>query len=213
MGSRGSAAAEFCNWRRVAILAGLLCLVAGLLIWRCDPALDRAIHMTLLVQPGAGLSRMLIGLTNLGGGTAMIPLGLGACALLLWRGERGAALWLFATVASGRIVVEAAKHVFDRPRPPAGDWLTRVDSYSMPSSHSAGTMLTLLAICAAFGASARWRFAALAFAVAIGATRIVLGVHWPSDVLAGWGFALLWMGAAIRWMPQASFSGVPYRPR
>ena len=131
----------------------------------------------------------------------MLPFGLAACVVLLWRGERRNAVWLFASVASGRIIVELAKLAGHRPRPPAGDWLTRVDSLSMPSSHSAGAMLTALAICAAFDAWPRWWAAALTFALAIGGTRVTLGVHWPSDVLAGWGFGLLWATGAMRWLP------------
>jgi undecaprenyl-diphosphatase len=106
------------------------------------------------------------------------------------------AVWLFATIGSGRIIVELIKIALHRPRPLPVDRLVLVDSASFPSSHSAGAMLTGVALVMAFGRGPRWLGAAIGFAMAVGWSRIALGVHWPSDVLAGWGFGLLWVGGA-----------------
>ncbi len=76
----------------------------------------------------------------------MGPVALAVTLLLLVRGERREALWLFATIAVGRLIVEGGKELVHRPRPPIADRLEHVTSWSFPSSHSAGTMMTALAI-------------------------------------------------------------------
>jgi undecaprenyl-diphosphatase len=75
-----------------------------------------------------------------------------------------------------------------------------VDSWSYPSGHSLNTMavlglLTVLAVRGRPGAARRTLLAALgAFLVAVvGFSRVYLGVHWPSDVLAGWLIGVLWL--------------------
>ena len=181
--------------------AGLFLI--GLLVLWIDPALDRSLHARWLLHADAPSLRWLRYLTELGGGTVLIPLALCAAVLLRVRGDGRAALWLFATIASGRLVVEGAKPVFGRLRPPEGDWLASASSLSFPSSHSAGSMLTGLALCLALGARRPAFVAALLFSVAVGATRVMLGMHWPSDVLAGWGFGLFWAcGAAVLVRPR-----------
>jgi membrane-associated phospholipid phosphatase len=108
-----------------------------------------------------------------------------------------AALRLVATIVVGRLLVEGLKLIVQRPRPPVVDRLELVTSWSFPSSHSAGTMMTALAF--ALLAGGRWPALAAALLVAgvIGWSRVALAVHWPSDVLAGWGLGMMWVGLAI----------------
>ena len=122
--------------------------------------------------------------------------------MLALRRRYALTLWLLATIATGRVLVELAKIGFDRPRPPSVDRLADVTSLSFPSSHAAGTVLTCAALCLALDASRAARLGCGIFAVAIGFTRILLGVHWPSDVLAGWGFGLFWAMLCARWLPS-----------
>lgn len=136
-----------------------------------------------------------------GGATGMIPLGLVAVALLAARHRVREAAWLFATVATGRLAVEAIKLAVVRPRPPIADRLEVVTSWSFPSSHSAGTAMTCVALALLARRRRAWGAAALA-TLTIGWTRVALAVHWPSDVLAGWGFGLAWVGMAWRWGPE-----------
>lgn len=182
-------------------LLGLLLLGAGLIAWMSG--LDRWLH-PLLRLSGPGVTRDRVdALSGIGGGAGMIPI---ALLVVGWAARRRAtrawALWLFLTILSGRLLVEGLKLLVRRDRPPVADRLELVTSWSFPSSHSAGTMMTCLAIAFLCGGR-RWMGAtALGVAAAIGWTRLALGVHWPGDVLAGWGLGMLWVGVALRYAPQ-----------
>jgi undecaprenyl-diphosphatase len=121
-----------------------------------------------------------------------IAMTLAAMGWLLWKRRRGDALWLLAVVIGGTLLNTALKQVFAAPRPDLLPHLDIVRSYSFPSGHAAGNMIF-------FGALAmlwRNRFVLMlsAFAILlIGVSRVWLGVHWPSDVLAGWVEGLGWL--------------------
>lgn len=127
-------------------------------------------------------------------------------AFSLWRrdGVRHAAL-MFAVPATGRLGVELLKFLTDRPRPDLIEHTVFTHSLSLPSGHAANSMLVYLTatLLLAPGRSATSVVAAV-LAILIGLTRPILGVHWPSDVLAGWllgaGWALLGVALARRWL-------------
>lgn len=119
---------------------------------------------------------------------------------LWWRGGRAAALWLGLVVLGGMAFNSGLKQVFAAPRPDLLPHLDIVHSYSFPSGHSAGAMV----LCGALAMLARWRpaFGIAGFAVIlIGVSRVWLGVHWPSDVLAGWVTGLGWLALCAVWLP------------
>lgn len=186
----------------ILVLAGLCMLVAGLSLWLLAPRLDLLLFEQVRLDAGGDGVAAFQSLTAIGGFAALGPLALLVVAALIVRRHYVEALWLFATIASGRLLVEALKALIARPRPPLAERLTEVSSLSFPSSHAAGTLLTWLAIAMLFPALRKWLLPfALLMAAGIGWSRIALGVHWPSDVLAGYGLALLWVGVASRWLP------------
>lgn len=137
---------------------------------------------------------LVILLTQLGGATALLAL-TAAGALWLWlRRERARAAALVATALAGRIGIELIKFFVDRPRPGLEAHPVVVHSQSFPSGHAGNSMVTFLAL-ALFVAPERWRRPAVGIAVAasvaMGLTRPLLGVHWPSDVVAGWIYGLV----------------------
>jgi len=185
-------------------LTGLLLVLGGSALWWFDPAHDDALFQLWKLDDGAAAVPTALWLSRIGGLAWLGPLALAVLAWLIVGKRHGEAIWLFATIAGGRLVVELLKQLFERARPPAADWLTTVTSHAFPSSHSAGSMLTALSLAMLFQPGRAWLFGpALAFACLVGWSRIALGVHWPSDVLAGLGFGLLWVGMASRWRGKA----------
>jgi membrane-associated phospholipid phosphatase len=178
------------------LLAGLTLIAAGLLLWWLAPV-DLALHRLLRLGGDQVWARRVAWLSALGGLAAMGPVAIVVAILLAARGRRDDALRLVATIVVGRLLVEGLKLIVQRPRPPVVDRLELVTSWSFPSSHSAGTMMTALAF--ALLAGGRWPALAAALLVAgvIGWSRVALAVHWPSDVLAGWGLGMMWVGLAI----------------
>src|ERR1700742_2207064 len=95
--------------RQAALITGVLLIASGLLVLRLGGAVDRSLHVALHFAGPAPVLRWLLRLTDLGGGWVMIPLALATCICLALRRRFALALWLFATVATGRIIVELAK--------------------------------------------------------------------------------------------------------
>ena len=118
--------------------------------------------------------------------------------LLLVRNWR-AASFTFAATASGLLVSHLLKAVFDRPRPDLIPHEVTVFTPSFPSGHammSAVVYLTLAALVARLMRRRRLKLYAMSvaavFTLLIGLSRVYLGVHWPTDVLAGWMAGASW---------------------
>jgi undecaprenyl-diphosphatase len=123
-----------------------------------------------------------------------------AVAGFLWlQGNRGSMWLVLASVGGGQALSSLAKHGFDRPRPDLVPHGMVTYTASFPSGHSmmaAITYLTLAALVARVQPTHARRAYVLALAVvlvlAIGVSRVYLGVHWPTDVLAGWTAGAGW---------------------
>ena len=160
--------------------------------------LDEAILIGLRGAPSA-LDGLLIAITRLGEGSLRFALMVvGSVALLLLRQKRGALFLLLAVLPVGLINREM-KILFDRDRPIVVDHLLNAGGLSFPSGHAFSGTAVYLALALAFLpllAPARHR-TAIAIALIIGAlisfSRVWLGVHYPSDVLAGWLAAIGWV--------------------
>jgi undecaprenyl-diphosphatase len=139
--------------------------------------------------------------TRLGDWPVLLPLtALAAVVLLLARSGRRALLFL-VIVASGRLLVEAQKMELGRARPDAAGRLVHVTSLSFPSAHAAYSALTWLSYALLVVPPARQRAAvaaALVVALTVGLSRLVLHVHWPSDVIGGWAFGAGWTLLLLR---------------
>ena len=164
------------------------------------------------VPPGPlWLTQGMLDVTALGGVTVLVLVSaLVAGFLITARHWLTLALVLAGTI-SGSLLVTVAKGLVGRARPTVTDHLVAVYDASFPSGHAANSAcvyltLALLLLQITDGrAVKRYILAATALLVtAIGISRVYLGVHWPSDVLAGWTFGSLWavawwaLGAAIR---------------
>ncbi|WAC54331.1 phosphatase PAP2 family protein [Gordonia sp. SL306] len=119
---------------------------------------------------------------------------------------------------AGYLLMVGLKHLFARPRPPIADRLLDIDTYSFPSGHAMmSTIVFGLLAVAAYRLSAWVRdhpvvlLIAPIWAIAIGGTRVYLGVHWTTDVLAGWLIGAVWV-AACAWL-CAHWAATPQRQR
>lgn len=150
-------------------------------------------------------------MTALGGTAVLVLLTALVILYLLMAGKWQIALFVLAAVGGGQIVSTLLKLGIDRPRPDLVPHLMLETSRSFPSGHammSAVTYLTLGSLLARVVKERRLKIFFLTVAVLltfiVGVSRIYLGVHWPSDVLAGWcaGFAwaMIWWLIARWWL-------------
>jgi len=148
-------------------------------------------------------------ITALGSSAVLVLITTATIVYLLLIRRPSTALFMFAAVAGGQVLSSLLKLEVDRPRPDLVSHLVNETSLSFPSGHamlSAVTYLTLGSLAARFLPDRRTKVFVLGLAVLttvlVGASRVYLGVHWPSDVLAGWcaGFAwamLCWLAARL----------------
>ena len=144
--------------------------------------------------PAVRSSVMLV--TNLGQWWVLVPLTLIGVAWLLYRRKARVALVLLAITLAGRLLADLQKFAIGRHRPEDEPHLVMVRDLSFPSAHAANTMIVFLSL-ALLVAPRRYRYLAVAIALfasaAVGITRPMLGVHWPSDVVGGWAFGAAWV--------------------
>jgi undecaprenyl-diphosphatase len=149
------------------------------------------------------LTQSMIEVSSLGGTTLLGLLILAAYGYLVIKGARIRALMLATATLSGAWIIFLLKNFFERPRPELVDHLVVAQSMSFPSGHAANSALVYLTIAALASDVEPSRSAriyvmtvAMSLTILIGLSRLYLGVHWPSDVAAGWalgaGWALAW---------------------
>jgi undecaprenyl-diphosphatase len=175
-------------------------------IWLARPALlgqpaafDAPIRDAIHAHSSDSLTAAMKLATQLGSAYFVIPLGLFAVWRLTAAGRRRAATLLIIAAAGAEIVGLLLKLVFHRPRPDPFFGLAAPLAYSFPSTHAMGSACfygALAAILAARSQSlpvkAELWVAAAALSLLIGFSRMYLGVHYPSDVLAGYSAAVVW---------------------
>lgn len=138
-------------------------------------------------------------ITALGGVTVLTLLSLAVFGFLWLQGKRREMLVVIVAVIGALVINYSLKGVFDRPRPDLVQHGAQVYTASFPSGHSlmsTAIYLTLGSLLACFQAGRGLKVYVLTLAVlivmAIGWSRVYLGVHWPSDVLAGWSAGAAW---------------------
>ena len=178
-----------------AILLGLA-VTAGWLTWFDMPVM-RSVALTDAAP--AWLASGASFLTRLGDPDLRSIFVVLVCLAFIMRRRGPVALLYFLTVVVSIAGHMLAKLAYGRPRPRLTPWLDQVADLSYPSGHAGGAMVILLT-AALLTKERRLRWPALGLALTIGATRPMLGVHWPADVIGGWlwgaGFALIGAGIA-----------------
>ncbi|MDG4833475.1 phosphatase PAP2 family protein [Solwaraspora sp. WMMD1047] len=177
---------------------GLLVLLVRL---HLEPVMsvDRGVARELneVVSPRSYLVNALNGITRLGGRPIMLWLVGVAAVLLLVRRRLRLAVYLLASVAGGLLLDPSVKSLVGRLRPVVEVPVAAASGNSFPSGHALGSMVVYGAVLLVFLPAVRHRklfISAIGLIVfAIGVTRIALGVHYLTDVLAGWLLGALWL--------------------
>jgi membrane-associated phospholipid phosphatase len=185
-------------------------------------AFDAAISAALRAAESPGLTQAMWATTLLGDTAVMVVHTAVACVLLWAWGRRREAGVMLAAMIAGPALSTALKSLLARPRPPVASALIALPGNgSLPSGHAIagllfyGTLALLLVADAGRGAGGRGGLAAegghgvsplravasaclLAVGLAIGVSRVYLGVHWATDVLAGWAIAAVLLAGVWR---------------
>jgi undecaprenyl-diphosphatase len=187
----------FSFWLLVAALA---CLFgAALLLGGTESEFDRALLIAVQADALIAPARLV---TRLGDWFSFLLPGAVLAAWLAWRGRYRAALVLAALLLSERLIVTVLKLGFARARPDPLGHHDAVYTLSFPSGHAANAMTLGLGVALLLTAPGPKRARAIAaglfFALIVGGSRPVLGVHWPTDVVGGWAFGALWTLLLLR---------------
>lgn len=212
---------------RLILLIGAVSALALLFIWLWSEvaegdlnAIDRMLLLAFrtssdehsLLGP-VWLRQTMIDITTLGSATMLTLVIVGSAGFMAMKKSYRIALILLGATISGSGAVMLLKGFFLRPRPILVDHLVIEQSASFPSGHAANSAIVYLTIAALFmriEPDLRTRLFVLTVAIlltlAIGVSRVALGVHWPSDVLAGWMLGAAWasLWALIVKLPKAA---------
>jgi undecaprenyl-diphosphatase len=161
---------------------------------------------------GAGVEEAARDITSLGSFSILGLITLFGAVFLALDGKKHMACFAGASVVGGMIVSSLLKELFQRPRPEIVPHLAYASNTSFPSGHSmmsAVTYLTLGAILARShdrkAVKAFFLLVAALLCLLVGVTRVYLGVHWPTDVLAGWTAGAVW--ALLCWVTARWLQG------
>lgn len=182
----------------LVILGGFLKLTLEVFQDTRVSAIDDAIMTWVIAHRTANLTRMAIDITALGSATLVILFTLGALFVLLVVGDRRGAFHLLLALVGSSLMIAGLKGFLERPRP-IGHRLVDAGGYSYPSGHavSAAVLYVTLALVGSKhfkGPSYRHMLVALAVAVTllVAASRVYLGVHYPSDITSGTALGAGW---------------------
>lgn len=184
-------------------------------------AFDRAVLLWIGANVPAWLDGPMRAATALGYYSVVLPLLAVVSLAFLYRGWRLSAVLLVVSTAGGVFLTTVLKSVFRRARPEILDSGYTAGFYSFPSGHAtvAVGFYGALALVLAYHlrGPARWAAVALgaALVLLIGFSRLYLGVHYPTDVLAGFLAAPLWLvsvgGVYVLWISVRGLRAAEWR--
>jgi len=189
-------------WRFVLLFVGVLLPLAGFVALADEVHELEAIYFDDLLLwklhalHSPGLDRFFVLLSKLGYEWFLIPADVLIVGLLAWRKRWREASFVAICFAGSALLNLGSKRFFQRDRPSLWESIAPESTFSFPSGHAMGSM-TLAGTLVLLAWNTRWRWpvalAALTFAVLVSISRMYLGVHYPSDILAGWCAALVWV--------------------
>lgn len=188
-------------------------LIAGFSLWgfyeiaeevleKETQSIDTRILLTIRQWHTPFLDRVMVVITNIGSPTVLLVASLVLAAFLLWRKQRAETATLTIAAIGALVLNTVLKDLFARARPELWQRTVDVNFYSFPSGHAMMSLVVfgiigyLLAVHAP-----RWQVAIATGTVllvcAIGFSRLYFGVHWPTDIVAGYAAGTVWLVACI----------------
>jgi undecaprenyl-diphosphatase len=211
-GSESSSTATSQRLLTGAIVVGLVAAVLALWLFAWlgheiltdtpAPVLDDRLRSAIHSLASPGLTRVMIAASRYGGPAWLVPLGVVIAGAFLVRGWRRGAILVVVTTAGAGLLDTLLKLAFARARPTAFFDYPLPLSHSFPSGHAffAASFfggLALLVSWRVHSRAVRWAVwvVAASLILLVGVSRVYLGVHYPSDVLAGYAAATVWVTA------------------
>jgi membrane-associated phospholipid phosphatase len=182
-------------WAGVCALAAALALLTGMVAAGWAPLVGAdvrtilAAHTAVYGRTGAVMA--LVAVTDLGSPVTVTVLTAVVSVVLLLRGHSRDAAYLVIVRVVALGGETALKHILARPRPDLVPWLTTAEGFSFPSGHTTGTtalcvsLLVVVVPCLQRRGRAVAVVVAVVVSVAVAMSRVLLGVHYPSDVVGG----------------------------
>jgi undecaprenyl-diphosphatase len=181
------------------MFAAIACMVANGYADEIDRRILFSLRLSANAESAPWLQELGRDITALGGTAILSFVTFAAALYLLIERRLGAVVLVSASVGGGMIVRDLLKTHFERPRPPAVLPYDQLDTWSFPSGHAMMSTIVYLVLASLFmRGPLQWREKVYVVAVAIalitgvGGSRVYLGLHWPSDVLAGWTIGAAW---------------------
>lgn len=195
------------TWRQLIVAFGLFLLPAYAFVELADEVRDKetlvfdeAVLRAVNSVSTPLLDAVAVGATQLGGVLGVLVITAGLVALLVSRKMLLKAALLAVGVGGGAVLNVLLKSIFQRDRPQLWERLVTENSYSFPSGHAMASSALALSLIVIFWPT-RWRWLVVTLAglymVVIGLTRLYLGVHYPTDVLAGWMVSGAWVALMV----------------
>lgn len=189
----------------LAALVVFAALADELAEWQPFVSLDRHVDEVLNERATPAATTAMQAVTWLGSTNGLVLLTLAACAVLLARRRVRAALLMGLALVGAEVLDALLKLEFARPRPSlAHPVVAQAGGYSFPSGHATGSMAVYGALAYLTLTTVRSRPAkatitvgALLVVLLIGFSRVYLGEHFPSDVIAGWCVGIAWVAILV----------------
>ncbi len=165
-------------------------------------AIDKAILLFIHRFANPLLDTLMVSITRLGDPKVVVPMTLIIIGLLFWQRHRVEAQIFALDAMGGAVLSYVLKLAFNKPRPQLWESPIRETTFSYPSGHALGSMVLYGFLSYIFATMypryAKWFYGiATALIISIGMSRLYLGVHWPTDIVAGYGIGFLWITVCI----------------
>lgn len=157
---------------------------------------DHAVLLRMHALASPLLDTLFVGISKFGYQWGVIPVDMLVVVLLLFRRCWREACFAAIAFLGSALLNVFSKQIFQRDRPGLWESIAPETTFSFPSGHAMGSM-TLVSALVLLAWPTRWRWPVIVgggcFVLLVGTSRVYLGVHYPSDILAGWCAALVWV--------------------